>query len=80
MKTLNRILLILVLAVGVALAWSMISRTDWASSVSLLGVGEDYDNALQPMVKVGAAIVVMVAATQLVQKAAGWITKARSRA
>jgi len=80
MKTLNRTLLTLVLAVGVVLTWSMISQTAWASSVSLLGVGEDYDNVLQPWIKVGAAIVVMVAATQLVQKASGWIGKARSRA
>ena len=68
MKTLNRILLILVLATGIALVWSWLSRTDWADSVSVLGVGENYDNVLQPMIKVGAAIVVMVTATQLVQR------------
>lgn len=69
MKTLNRILLTLVLATDIALAWSWVSRTSWADSVSLLGVGEGYDNALQPLVKVVAAIVVMVATIQLVQRA-----------
>lgn len=69
MKTLNRVLLSLVLALGVALIWSWVSRTPWAESVSLLGVGENYDNALQPLVKVAAAIIVMVSATQLVQRA-----------
>lgn len=67
MKTLNRTLLTLVVAIAVTLGWSLLSHTGWGSSVSLLGVGESYDNALQPIVKVAAAIVVMVAATQLVQ-------------
>ena len=65
MRTLNRILLTLVLATAIALVWSWVGRTSWAGSVSLLGVGEDYDNALQPIIKVGAAVVVMVTATQL---------------
>ena len=69
MKTLNRILLTLVLATAIALVWSVLSRTGWASSVSLLGGGENYENALQPMIKIGDAIVVMVAATQLVERA-----------
>lgn len=68
MKTLNRVLLTLVLATAIALIWSWLSRTGWADSVSLLGVGENYDNALQPFIKVGAAVAVMVAATQLVQR------------
>ncbi len=67
MKTLNRTLLTLVIAIAVALGWSLLSRTGWGSSVSLVGIGENYDNALQPIVKVVAAVVVMVAATQLVQ-------------
>lgn len=80
MRTLNRTLLILVLAVGVALSWSFVARTDWASSVSLLGVGEDYDSALEPMIKVAAAITVMVTGTQFVQRAWSWANKLRSRA
>lgn len=79
MKTLNRTLLTLVLAVGVALTWSFVAQTDWASSVSLLGVGEDYESALEPMIKVAAAITVMVAGTQLVQRAWSWAGKLRSR-
>lgn len=69
MKTLNRVLLTLVLATAIALVWSWLSRTNWADSVSVLGVGENYENALQPIIKVGAAGVVMVTATQLVQGA-----------
>lgn len=67
MKTLNRTLLALVVVVALALGWSFISRTGWGSSVSLVGIGHDYDNAMQPIIKVGAAIVVMVTATQLIQ-------------
>ena len=78
MKTFNRTMLILVLAVSVALVWSMVSRSDWAASVSLLGVGENYSNALQPVIKVGAAILVMVSATRLVQIAVGWVAQLRS--
>lgn len=80
MKTLNRTLLTLVLAVGVALSWSSVARTDWASSVSLLGVGEDYESALDPMIKVAAAMTVMVAGTRLMQAAWSGINKLRSRA
>ena len=79
MKALNRVLLTLVVAVGVALLWSFAARTNWASSVSILGVGENYESVFEPMIKVVAAITVMVAGTQLVQKAWSWITKLRSR-
>jgi TRAP-type C4-dicarboxylate transport system permease small subunit len=75
MKTLDRTLLTLVLAIAIALGWSWVSRTGWAASVSTIGVGQDFDNALQPIIKVAAAIIVMVAATQLVQKAHGFISQ-----
>jgi hypothetical protein len=58
-----------VLVIAVALGWSWVSRTDWAASVPILEAGQDYENALQPIIKVAAAIIVMVAATQLAQKA-----------
>lgn len=73
MKSLDRTLLTLVLAIAIALGWSWVSRTDWAATVSILGVGEDYENALQPIVKVAAAIIVMVTATQLVQMVSGFV-------
>ena len=67
MKTLHRTLLTLIAAIAVALAWSAASRTSWADSLSLLGIGQNYESALQPLVKVAAAILVMVTATQLIQ-------------
>ncbi len=75
MKTLNRTLLTLVVATAIALGWSWVSRTDWATSASILGVGQNYANALQPIIKVAAAIVVMVAATQLVQRTARFFAR-----
>ncbi len=75
MKALDRTLLTLVLATAIALGWSWVSRTDWAASVSILGVGQNFENALQPIIKVAAAIVVMVTATQLVQNAYRFISE-----
>lgn len=80
MKTLNRILLTLVAAIAIALAWSGASRTGWAASLSLLGVGQNYENALQPIIQVAAAILVMVTATQLVQSGARLIGRLARRA
>ncbi len=79
MRTLNRVLLTLVLAVGVGLTWSFVARTDWASSVSVLGLGEDYGSALEPIIKAAAAITVMVTGTRLVQRAWSWANRLRSR-
>ncbi|MCP3994659.1 MAG: hypothetical protein GY722_06270 [bacterium] len=79
MKTLNRTLLTLVVATAIALGWSWIARTDWAASASILGVGQDYDNAIQPILKVAAAIVVMVAATQLIQRATRFLLGSERR-
>ena len=76
MKTLDRILLTLVVAIAIALGWSWASRTGWAASVSTLGEG--FENALQPIVKVAATLVVVVSATQLVQTASRSISERRS--
>jgi len=73
MKTLNRTLLVLIAATAVALVWSLLSRTAWAGSVSVLGVGHDYDNAIQPLIKVAGAMVAMVAGTLLVQRTSRWV-------
>ena len=78
MKTLDRILLTLVVAIAIALGWSWASRTGWAASVSTLGVGQGFENALQPIVKVAATLVVVVSATQLVQTASRSISERRS--
>ena len=73
MKALNRTLLVLIAATGIALVWSLISRTAWAASVSVLGIGHDYDNAIQPLIKVAGAMVAMVAGTLLVQRTNRWL-------
>jgi hypothetical protein len=79
MRTLNRILLTLVAATVIALAWSGVSRTDWAASLSLFGVGQNYEQALQPVIQVAAAVLVMVTATQLVQSVARLIGRLAGR-
>ncbi len=68
MRTLNRTLLVLIWAIGVALVLASISQTEWALTQNPIGMAEEYDNPIQPLVKVGAAIIVMVAGTKLVQK------------
>jgi hypothetical protein len=68
-KTFNRILLTLVLAVGVLLFWSILSRTAWASTVSLLGIGDNYLHAYQPLIKIAAVTTIAVTGVQLIQHA-----------
>jgi hypothetical protein len=77
MKQLNRILLTLVLAMALLLAWNAAAHTTWASSVSLLGIGDNYTNAFQPLLKVAAATTVAVTAVQLIKQGARWFQSPR---
>ena len=69
MRLLNRVLTVLIFGVGVTLGWAWLARTDWAATVSALGVGEGFDHPLEPIIKLGAAVLIMVSATKLVQRA-----------
>lgn len=79
MKTLNRTLLALILAIEVLLVWSLLSRTAWASSVSLLGIGDNFEYAYQPIVKVLAMTVVAVSGVQLIRQAFGFVRSRLAR-
>ena len=70
MKTLNRVLTVLIVALGGVLVWAAIAQTDWAASRSLLGVGELYENPLSPLIKVAGVFLVAITATKLVRSGA----------
>ena len=75
MTSLNRMLTVLVFAVGGVLVWALIAQTEWAATRSLLGVGEFYENPITPLVKTAGAITIAIALTKLVQRGATWFSR-----
>lgn len=75
MTSLNRILTVMVFAVGGVLVWALIAQTEWAAAQSLLGVGEFYENPITPLVKTAGAITIAIALTKLVQRGAAWFSR-----
>ena len=69
MSLLNRVLTVRVFAIGVTLGWAGLARTDWAATVPVIGVGEGFDHPLEPVIKLIAALLIMVSATKLIQRA-----------
>jgi len=67
MKTLNRVLTVLIVTLGGVLVWAAVAQTDWAASRSLLGVGDLYENPLSPLVKVVGVFLVAITATKLIR-------------
>ncbi|MEA2001660.1 MAG: hypothetical protein U9N84_07225 [Actinomycetota bacterium] len=67
MKTLNRVLTVLLVTLGGVLVWAAIAQTNWAATRSLVGVGELYENPLSPLIKVAGVFLVAIAATKLIR-------------
>lgn len=68
MKTVNRVLVIVVLEIAVVLAWAWVARTDWASTRDILGVGDGFEHPLEPIIKISALLLVTVAGTKLIER------------
>lgn len=75
MRTLNRTLVVLIWAIAVALVLVAISQTGWALDVNPDGIAEDYSNPIQPLVRIAAALTVMVTGTKLIQAGFRFITE-----
>lgn len=70
MKLLNRTLTVLLFAIAVTLGLAWLARTDWAATVSVIGVGEDFEHPLEPVIRIAATVLIMVSATKLILR--GW--------
>jgi len=68
MKTVNRVLVIVVLEIAVVLAWAWVARTDWASTRDILGVGDGFEHPLEPIIKISALLLVTVAGTKPIER------------
>ena len=68
MKTVNRVLVILIVGIAVVLGWAWLARTDWASTRHVLGVGEGFEHPLEPIVKIAALLLITVAGTKLIER------------
>lgn len=67
MRLLNRSLTVLIFAIAVALALGWVARTDWAAARDVLGAGEGFSTAIQPLVKITAALLITVSSVQLIR-------------
>ena len=67
MRTLNRTLTVLIGVVALALMWAWIARTDWGLARTLLSLGDGFDNALEPMIRIVGTLLVAIAGTRLVE-------------
>jgi len=66
MRLVKRVLVVLILAIGVVLFWSTLSRTSWAGTLEI--VGESFEHPLEPMVEMTGALLVAVTGTKLIQQ------------
>ena len=67
MRTLNRTLTVLIGAVVLALTWAWIARTDWGLTRTLLGLGDGFDNAVEPIVRIVGTLLVAIVGTRLIE-------------
>lgn len=66
---LNRSLTVLIFAIAVVIALGWVARTDWAATRDVLGAGEGFSTAIQPLVKITAALLITVSGVQLFRDA-----------
>ena len=69
MKTLNRILTVLIFTIALALTWAWIGRTGWASDRTVLEISEGFDSSLEPVIKIAGTLLVAIAAIRLIERA-----------
>ena len=67
MKLINRTLTVLIFAILVVLALGWVARIDWAATRDVLGAGEGFDTAIQPLVKIAAAVLICVSGVHLIR-------------
>jgi hypothetical protein len=67
MRLLNRTLTVLILAIAVVLLLGWVARTDWAAARDVLGAGEGFSNAIQPLIRVAVALLVSVSGIHLIR-------------
>lgn len=67
MKLLNRTLTVLIFAIVVVLALGWVARTDWGATRDVLGAGEGFTTAIQPLVKIAAALLISVSGVHLIR-------------
>ena len=75
MKTTQRTLTVLSLALGVLLAWALISRTPWAGTVDVLTAGEAYTHPIEPLRDVTGALLVAIPAVLLTRSGWSWFAR-----
>ncbi len=68
MRRLNRILTVVVCCVFVAAGWSLVSHTARAAAREYLGAGLDFDHWSDPLIVLGAMVLVAVTATKLIER------------
>ena len=79
MRTLNRVLTVLVITVGLALAWAAVAKSGWGLTRSVLGIGGEYSSPLQPLSLVVVTLLVVVTGTLLIEQAWQWLRPKQER-
>ncbi len=75
MKTTQRTLTVLILALGVLLVWALISRTPWAGTVDVLTAGNAYTHPLEPFRDIAGALLVAIPAVLLIRSGWSWFSR-----
>jgi hypothetical protein len=74
-KTTQRTLTILILALGILLAWALISKTTWAGTVDPLTAGNAYTHPVEPLRDVVGALLVAIPAVILIRSGWSWFAR-----
>ena len=72
MRTVQRVMVIWILAFVVLVVWAAISRTPWASTVDPLTAGKAFTHWVEPFRELAGALLVAVPAVLLIRSGWAW--------
>lgn len=75
MTVIRRIVVVLIFAVAVTLAWAWIARTPWADTVDVLTAGEQFTHWVEPLRMIVGALLIAIPGALLIQSGWSWASR-----
>jgi hypothetical protein len=75
MRTVKRILVVLILGLVVFAVWAAISKTPWAGTVDPLTAGSNFTHPIEPLRELAGALLVAVPSVLLIRSAWAWFAR-----
>ena len=75
MTATRRVVIVLVFAVAVTLAWAWIARTPWAGTVNVLTAGEQFTHWVEPFQMIAGALLIAIPGSLLIRSGWSWVSR-----